>query len=631
MRTGLVAQIGFWAPSVLNALLSAGLIGLYAFQTQTHQVGVYALLVGLMGFFLAVPWYPTPVWRWMRYLVVLLPPWVLLAAALMTFQEEAFQKVDFFFLAQFSVFFFLQNFFLYFRFDKEPLSALLVGAGALIPLVLTFIWAGLQAEDPYHWPVSNYSALHFAIVLIVILLNVFSVTSYLTYRWRRTEAMQKTLRQEVIDLREIQEGYYLYENFFRIKRILSDPTIDTEEAMRQVMKVLTDMGEYSLLQKGAFFLTEPGGKSLRMLVQYNADNLLQTCLRVPEGKCLCGRVLVSKEPLYKSCLDHEHEYHPTGMQPHGHYVLPIRWEDEMLGVFTLYIADGAPYSERTMGFLQMVSDAIAKRIMLHRQKEKLEEQLREIRAGHRAAAGLMQAIIPAPELLHNRFPGVQALWYQPSEEVGGDFYFFYEKGRSVYFGVGDAEGHGVVGAILAGVLISEIQNLLYTQNEIRPAELIRMLHQMLLRIYGDAEAIFRNGADLAVCQYDREQRVLRYAGARLPLLYSTNGKIEIIEPVPAAIGTERMEESEILDRELAVQPGLRLYLMSDGPASQLSGDSTQTLAKFGRRRLYETLEQTTHLPLPDQLQKVQTAIRQWQGTASQTDDITLWILEPAGE
>jgi hypothetical protein len=155
MRTGLVAQIGFWAPSVLNALLSAGLIGLYAFHTQTHQVGVYALLVGIIGFFLAVPWYPTPVWRWMRYLVVLLPPWVLLAAVLMVFQEEPFQKVDFFFLGQFFVFFFLQNFFLYFRLDKEPLSALLVGSGALIPLVLTFIWAGLQAEDPYHWPVSK--------------------------------------------------------------------------------------------------------------------------------------------------------------------------------------------------------------------------------------------------------------------------------------------------------------------------------------------------------------------------------------------------------------------------------------------------------------------------------------------
>jgi len=101
MRTGLVAQIGFWAPSVLNSLLSAGLLGLYAFHTQTHNLTVYLLFIGLIGFFLAVPWYPSPIWRWMKYLVVLLPPWVLLLAAFLIFREAAFQKADLFFLAQF--------------------------------------------------------------------------------------------------------------------------------------------------------------------------------------------------------------------------------------------------------------------------------------------------------------------------------------------------------------------------------------------------------------------------------------------------------------------------------------------------------------------------------------------------
>jgi hypothetical protein len=63
----------------------------------------------------------------------------------------------------------------------------------------------------------------------------------------------KPLRQEVIDLREIQEGYYFYENFFRIKQILSDPTIDTKEALRQVMKVLTDMGGITYCKRVPFF------------------------------------------------------------------------------------------------------------------------------------------------------------------------------------------------------------------------------------------------------------------------------------------------------------------------------------------------------------------------------------------
>ncbi len=631
MRTGLVAQIGFWAPSVLNATIAAGLLGLYAFHTQTHNVTLYLLLVGLTGFFLTVPWYPSPIWRWMKYLVILLPPWVLLLAAFLVFQEAAFQKADFFFMAQFCTFFFLQNFFLYFRLDKEPLKIILVGVGALAPLIITFIWAGIQPQDPYKWPLSDYAAFHFAMVLVVILLNVFSVTSFLTYLRRRTEAVQKGLIQEVRDLREIQEGYYLYENFFRIKQILSNPDLETEEAMRQVMKVLTDMGEYDLLQKGAFFLAEPDGKSLRMLVQYNADNLLQTCLRVPEGKCLCGRVLVSGQPIYKSCVDHEHEIHPTGMKPHGHYVLPIKWEEEMLGVFTLYIADGAPFSERTMGFLWMVADAVAKRLMLHRHKEQLQEQLREIQAGQKAAAGLIKALLPAEKSIEIYFPARQALWFQPAQEIGGDFYFIYEKGPKLYFGAGDAEGHGAVGAILSAMLLNKLQDIIHTWGEARPAEIVWALHEGLMRIYGEAEALWRSGADIAVCEYDRERRMLRYAGARLPLLYSTNGRIEIIEPAPAAIGTERMTENTLLPVEIPVQSGMRLYLMSDGPYSQLSGNAHQTQAKFGRRRLYEILERTTHLPVEAQLDQVRRAIQEWQGSAPQTDDITLWIVEIGAE
>jgi len=105
MPTGLLAKIGFWTPLVLNALLSAGLLGLYAYHTQTPQGGVYALLVGVSVFLLAAPrWYPTPAWRWMKYLVVLLPPWVFLASAFMIFQEETFRKSDFFFTMVFFIF-----------------------------------------------------------------------------------------------------------------------------------------------------------------------------------------------------------------------------------------------------------------------------------------------------------------------------------------------------------------------------------------------------------------------------------------------------------------------------------------------------------------------------------------------
>jgi hypothetical protein len=140
MPTGLLAKIRFWVPLALNALLSAGLLALYAYHTQAPQGGVYALLVGVSVFLLAAPrWYPTPAWRWMKYLVVLLPPWVLVASAFMIFQEETFRKSDFFFTMVFFIFpsAIISELctILYFPRNDMLLRAL-VGMGAFIPVFL---------------------------------------------------------------------------------------------------------------------------------------------------------------------------------------------------------------------------------------------------------------------------------------------------------------------------------------------------------------------------------------------------------------------------------------------------------------------------------------------------------------
>jgi hypothetical protein len=175
--TGLLAEIGLWTPLVLNALFSAGLLGLYAYHTQTPQGGVYALLVGMSVFLLAAPrWYSTPAWRWMKYLVVLLPPWVLMASAFMILQEETFRKMDLFFIVAGFTFLTMFNSFshiLLSRVRNESLDfeTFLVAIGAFTPALLIGMWLKLNNEDPNQWPSSNYYAFHLAIIMVAMVLT----------------------------------------------------------------------------------------------------------------------------------------------------------------------------------------------------------------------------------------------------------------------------------------------------------------------------------------------------------------------------------------------------------------------------------------------------------------------------
>jgi hypothetical protein len=177
MPTGLLAKIGFWTPLVLNALLSAGLLGLYAYHTQTPQGGVYALLVGVSVFLLAAPrWYPTPAWRWMKYLVVLLPPWVLMASTFMILQEETFRKMDLFFIVAGFTFLTMFNSFSHIllspvRNKSLDFETFLVAIGAFIPAFLIGMWLKSHNEDPNEWPTSNYYAFHLAIIMVAMVLT----------------------------------------------------------------------------------------------------------------------------------------------------------------------------------------------------------------------------------------------------------------------------------------------------------------------------------------------------------------------------------------------------------------------------------------------------------------------------
>jgi signal transduction histidine kinase/HAMP domain-containing protein len=138
-----------------------------------------------------------------------------------------------------------------------------------------------------------------------------------------------------------------------------------DEALELMIRTVTWL---SLLPKGGIFLTDNGtGQSLDLSATHNfSPELTSLCATVPFGHCLCGEAATSREIVFARCVDGRHHIRFEGMQPHGHYSVPIRSGPAVLGVLVLYLPDGHCRSVNEERFLRTVAEVLSMGISLRR-------------------------------------------------------------------------------------------------------------------------------------------------------------------------------------------------------------------------------------------------------------------------
>jgi len=158
---------------------------------------------------------------------------------------------------------------------------------------------------------------------------------------------------------------------------LSSKPMQMEEYLqRAVETLLSSVPWLSLLSRGGIFLVEGRGESesLRLIANYRLSPELETlCARVPLGHCLCGRAASERQIQYCSAHnDPRHETRFPGMQPHGHYTVPILLHKTVLGVLVTYLPEGHERKESDEAFLQRVADVLSMGITRRQVESKLE-------------------------------------------------------------------------------------------------------------------------------------------------------------------------------------------------------------------------------------------------------------------
>ncbi len=136
-----------------------------------------------------------------------------------------------------------------------------------------------------------------------------------------------------------------------------------KKRLTEVMEILFDLQAFELQRKGGIFLKAQDEDYLHMFMLHGkfSEEFIRREQRIPLGACLCGRAANSGEIIVSDdCFcDPRHEHQFDGMQPHGHYIVPIVSGQSILAILFLYTDPYPIQSESRITMLSQVGDLIA--------------------------------------------------------------------------------------------------------------------------------------------------------------------------------------------------------------------------------------------------------------------------------
>ena len=267
------------------------------------------------------------------------------------------------------------------------------------------------------------------------------------------------------------------------------------------------------------------------------------------------------------------------------------------------------------------------------QKDTIGKQKEEITDSIRYAKRIQSAVLPPAEMLSASLPDHFVL-FKPKDIVSGDFYWMKQLNGYTIITAVDCTGHGVPGAFMSMLGIAFLNEIVRKKEVTQACDVLNELrHQIKTTLRqegkeGEAKTSsyeaseVKDGMDMALCVIDHKNMKLQYSGAYNPLyLFRKNTEgFELIETKAdrMPIGIYLKEKESFSNHEIELQKDDRFYIFSDGYADQLGGKNGK---KFMTKNFKQLLHDIQDHSMPEQKEKLETAIINWMQNEEQVDDI----------
>ncbi|MDF2970456.1 MAG: hypothetical protein K0R61_906 [Microvirga sp.] len=252
------------------------------------------------------------------------------------------------------------------------------------------------------------------------------------------------------------------------------------------------------------------------------------------------------------------------------------------------------------------------------EKQVLHARLREaygqLQKDLEAAAVIQQTMLPPSA----RIDGIEYHGlFRPSSLIAGDTYNVVRRtdGTVGFFQV-DVAGHGAAAALVSVACHHALSQTILTRTQGTPLEAIAVQINedwpedlpYFTMILGEIDS--------------RSQRAsIVQAGHPSPLVIRADGSIEMIGEGGFPVGMLPFASYERLEFDLG--PGDRLFIYSDGLVEAEDQDGEQ----FSETRLRNLVRDTAAAPSPVLLGRLDDALRNWRGSETLDDDLSVLMLE----
>jgi len=242
------------------------------------------------------------------------------------------------------------------------------------------------------------------------------------------------------------------------------------------------------------------------------------------------------------------------------------------------------------------------------EKHKIEESLE-------MAKQIQMSMLPRNFEAFSEQHGIELhAFLSPAKEVGGDLYDFFAVDKEhLCFVVGDVSGKGIPAALFMAMSKSLIRSA--AEDNTNSDQIITKANNILSR--DNEQGMF---VTVFLGIYNLTTRELSYtsAGHNPPYLVTASGDIQQITPKPGFV-LGGFEGTPYVSEKIQLNKGDGLYVYSDGVTEAMS----ETNKEYGESRLENALKKNAMTRAGELNAKVLVDLKQFVGSAQQSDDITM--------